>query len=369
MPRPTLGVMTVYSNNNKQIEERPYFKKLTTAGKQLGIDVFVFTPEEVDNASRKILAQQYDPNASRWVRRKIPFPNVIYDRCRQLRSKRFVQLKRFRAQYPNLLYLNRPLTNKWKMHLIFQQNEDIDKHLPFTKLYNSANDLQQALKKYPLLFLKPIHGTGGRGIIRIQKTADQQVIVRGRNANRHIIKPFRISAGTVSRKLGGWNMSGRYIIQQGIDLTLDDGRVHDYRLLIQKNGSGNWEVTGCAGRIGAHRSVTSNLHGGGKAMPMEKLLKLWGFSDEKILSVRSQADQLAHHVAEHLERHFGSLCELALDLAIDRKGNIWLLEVNQKPSREVFQRIGEKATYLKAVHRPLEYALWLHARKRERKST
>ena len=47
-----------------------------------------------------------------------------------------------------------------------------------------------------------------------------------------------------------------------------------------------------------------------------------------------------------------------MDIAVDPKGMVWLLEVNPKPSREVFRKIGESSTYQKAVTRSLEYAIW-----------
>ncbi|WP_036736225.1 YheC/YheD family protein, partial [Paenibacillus zanthoxyli] len=67
--------------------------------------------------------------------------------------------------------------------------------------------------------------------------------------------------------------------------------------------------------------------------------------------------------ASFLEDSFGTLCELALDLAIDREGRVFVLEVNPKPAREVFSRAGERDTYHKALQRPLEYALWVYRTK------
>jgi len=70
-------------------------------------------------------------------------------------------------------------------------------------------------------------------------------------------------------------------------------------------------------------------------------------------------NNFAYKLADFLETKFGKLCELGMDIAVDPKGNVWLLEVNPKPSREVFRKIGEIATYQKAVSRPLEYAVWM----------
>lgn len=160
-----------------------------------------------------------------------------------------------------------------------------------------------------------------------------------------------------------WCLGGRFLVQQGIPLRLPSGRYHDYRMLVQKNGQGVWELTGMAGRVGAARSVTSNLHGGGHAVRAEVLLKKWLGSEEKASKAMKTAEKLGLEAAAFLEDSFGALCELALDLAIDREGKIYVLEVNPKPAREVFARSGDSGTYRKALVRPLEYAMWVYKNK------
>ena len=130
-------------------------------------------------------------------------------------------------------------------------------------------------------------------------------------------------------------MKDKYLVQEGIQLQLPNGRVHDYRMLVQKNGEGEWELTGCAGRMGAEKSVTSNLHGGGQAVPMHRLMKQWITDEELRDEINATAEKLGISVASFLEDTYGDLCELALDLAIDKDGRIFLLEVNPKPAREV----------------------------------
>ena len=66
---------------------------------------------------------------------------------------------------------------------------------------------------------------------------------------------------------------------------------------------------------------------------------------------------------DELERSYGRLCELALDLAVDRSGDVWLIEINPKPGRNIFLQIQDYDAYRTAVTRPLEYALWLHSKK------
>ncbi len=366
MTKPVLGILTLYLNDAGLLEERPVYQKMIAAGQKLGLHVIVFTPKDVDYQENMAYAHIYHTGSKTWSRKWTAIPSLIYDRCRIQRTVRFEQLQRFRKRYGHLNYLNRPLRNKWTIHRILSKDARFKSHLPGTRFIESVQDAIDMVRKHPLVYLKPINGTGGRGILRIERKADGSLLVQGREQSRRIIKPQQMRLSTLGSYLSDWRLKeNRYIAQQGIQIKLGNGRVHDYRMLVQKNSEGVWEVTGCAGRVGAVGSITSNLHGGGHAATMGSLLQDWLRDEVSPDMVKAEAYKLGTGVAAYLEQCYGRLCELALDLAIDRKGRIWLLEVNPKPAREVFIQAGEKETYRKAVVRPIEYALWLYQQKRK----
>jgi hypothetical protein len=352
-----LGILAVNMGNDR-LEELPFYKKLSMEGRKLGLAVEVFTPFDVeDPESLRIL--KYDAAAGRWVRKRTTFPPLIYDRCRYQGTATFQILKAFRNKYSQLQYLSTPLANKWIMHQLLYEDENIRSHIPATIRYSDVKELIDFLKLHTLIYLKPKNGTGGRGIIRIEHINKDQYLIQGRNQDRTIIRPVKVTEMNLADKLAGMALNSDYLVQQGIPLKLPNGRVHDYRLLIQKNGDGEWAITGCAGRIGPHKSITSNLHGGGSAITMERLLFQRFASKDRVKQIKQDVYSFAYQLAPFLEVKFGKLCELGMDIAVDPNGGIWLLEVNPKPSREVFRRIGAKQIYHKAVTRPLEYALWL----------
>lgn len=368
MAQPVLGILTLYLNDNGLLEEKPIYQKMTTAGRKLGLDIFVFTPQDVNYKQNKINALIYNPSTGNWTRKWRSFPHMIFDRCRIQRSHRYEQLGKFRKQYGHLTFLNRVLRNKWTVYRAMNKEARFRAHLPQTRMYESQSDLTEMIRKYPLVYLKPINGTGGRGILRIEKQSDGSFLIQGRDQSRRIINPRRVQLSALHGRLADWDLKGRrYLVQQGIQLKLPNGRVHDYRMLVQKNGAGVWEMTGCAGRVGASGSITSNLHGGGQAATMDTLLKKWIKNEDTVQSIKHKAEEISIEMASFLEQSYGRLCEMALDLAIDRKGHIWLLEVNPKPAREVFMKAGERDTYRRAIVKPLEYAVWLYNQKKQRK--
>ncbi|MNJ32520.1 hypothetical protein D3C77_271860 [compost metagenome] len=89
-------------------------------------------------------------------------------------------------------------------------------------------------------------------------------------------------------------------------------------------------------------------------------MKQYAQSEEKRNEIRRTAEKLSLDIAATLEANYGALCELALDLAIDPSGSVYVLEVNPKPAREVFIQSGDSDAYRTAIVRPLEYALWMH---------
>lgn len=363
MSQPVLGILTLYLNDRKQLEERHIYQKMITEGQKIGLDIFVFTPMDVYDKKKLIYALVYDPQQKRWFRKWRSFPNLIFDRGRIQRSKRFEQLLQFRARYGNLTFLNRPLRNKWTIYQTLFHKSRFRANLPETVLFQNCDDVFRLLKKYPSVYVKPASGTGGRGILRVERLGNDMFLIQGRRQNRSIVSPRKIHKSRLVPYLLGWKGSGRFLAQQGIQIKLPSGRVHDYRMLVQKNGQGKWELTGCAGRVGPPRSVTSNLHGGGQAVAMNTLLKQWVSSEEQRQEIHKTAERLGLDAAAYLESTFGALCELALDLAIDKNGRVYLLEVNPKPAREVFSRSGDAEAYRLAIVRPLEYALWMHKQK------
>ncbi|RKN85526.1 YheC/YheD family protein [Paenibacillus ginsengarvi] len=353
----TLGIATIDIHD---MEERRYFRKLILRGNQLGLRSFVFTPHNVDEKGKRIYAYMYDSSANKWVREWTAYPALVYDRCRYRAGEAYARFKRFRETQTRLLFLNHPIPHKWGMHQLLSRSERIGPHMPETRVYTDHRELLDSMKRHPLVYVKPINGTGGRGILRVERRSGDRLLVQGRKWDRSIIRPKLVTENRLPSTLAGWELRGRYMVQQGIQNKLPNGRVFDFRLLIQKTGEGEWDVTGCAGRIGPRQSITSNLHGGGQAVPMNTLLGRRFSSEAQIEEIRSKVYDLGYDVAKTIEEHFGSLCELGIDIAVDPDGHPWLLEVNPKPAREVFARIGETTTYEKAISRPLEYALWLH---------
>jgi hypothetical protein len=256
--KPVLGILTLYLNNKKQLEERHIYQRMIAEGQKIGLDVFVFTPMDVDQKRNMIYALIYDPKKRKWSRKWRSFPHMIFDRCRIQHSKRFEQLKRFRVRYKDMTFLNRPLRDKWTVYQTLIRKSRFRPYLPETTLFHNTGNVYSLLKNHSTIYVKPINGTGGRGILRVERISKDTFYIQGRRQNRQIIPASKVNKPRLSSFLLKWKGGRRFVAQRGIQIELPNGRVHDYRMLVQKNGQGVWTVTGCVGRVGPPRSITSN---------------------------------------------------------------------------------------------------------------
>lgn len=156
-----------------------------------------------------------------------------------------------------------------------------------------------------------------------------------------------------------------FLIQPYLHLQSREGYPFDIRVLMQKNESGQWTHTGMAVRRGKKGGITSNLHGGGRAVTVLPFLtKEFGITQAE--QTTTELHQLSEVIPEILESHYGRLGELGIDFGMDMNGNIWLLEVNSKPGRTSFRQIDDPDSALLAAENPLRYARYLLLRQLRR---
>lgn len=357
MRKPVIGVLTW--REGRRFAEPAYFRRLIGEGRRLGAVVFLFSPQDVDRTGRRV--RGFVPGErGNWKARWFPWPDIVIDRYRYYPKQKHRAYLPFRKQ--NLfLYANNRLANKWKVHQVLWEDEEMRRWLPETLEYSREN-LRTMLQCHPLLYVKPSNGSGGRGILRVERAGGSYVLL-GRGSQSGRKRTVLRSTEAVCHYVDRWvekEKWGRecFVVQQGLRIELLPRRAVDLRLLIQKDGTGTWAVTGLGVRAGKAESAASNLHAGGKAAAALPFLTTV-FGAERAQAVLSECHALAHNTARAIERNFGRMMELGLDIGVDTEGRVWLIEVNPKPGRDIFRHLGEGNLYREAVRRPIQYALYL----------
>ncbi|WP_019121931.1 YheC/YheD family protein [Brevibacillus massiliensis] len=352
---PTLGIMSNFSGLAPTFQEKEFYKKLSMIGRRSGIGVFVFSPLQVDFNTRTVTG--YFLKHDEWQKGSFPLPDVIYDRC--FISPGYRQYKPFIEKLqsdPQITFMSNGLAGKWQVYKILALSPELSRLLPDTQPF-TWKSFAAKLRSEKAVIVKPASGTHGNGVIRItRKKGSFEVIGRKRN-NSPMQKKIH-SWKNLHEFLIHFIADRPFILQTYLDLNTPDGAPFDVRVLVQKNGEGKWQTTGKAVRMGEKKSITSNLHGGGRALPFVPFLEKY-FSRKQQVRIMAEIDRVAELLPGFLETYHGRLAELGIDLGVDQEGRIWIIEVNSRPGRYVFRQIDDQTARLRSLTQPVEYAQYL----------
>lgn len=361
--RPIFGAMSLgRRDSDRPFMESGMFKAMTRLGRSLGIRPIFFSPFAIHEDGR-VHAYVYDIKTNRWIFKQTILPLVIYDRVFYPRGdlgraalKRVKMMKTIRR---DTLFLNATIKSKWQVYRALERFPEVNEYLPETRRLVRWDVLAQMLKKHKVVFIKPSFGSQGKGVVRIEYKGSGILAYSGRNRSNGLFHDQVSSLSELRQSMLPIIQGSPYLVQQGLELDYLGGLPFDLRCLVQKDGSGQWVVTGVAARIGKRGGVTSNLHGGGHAVSLRRILKQI-FSDQiRAQQVIEEIQSMAILIATSLEESIGSFGEVALDIGLDVHGRLWLIEVNSKPGRKTFQLVGSRQTRVNTLLRPLEYARYL----------
>ncbi|ULO05884.1 YheC/YheD family protein [Paenibacillus sp. 19GGS1-52] len=351
-----LGIMTGHRHGNPPITEPVFCSHLCRAAPLYNLDVLVFHPDGVAADGKTITGYCWKDGS--WQSTLSTPPDIVYNRCFYESPRERRKASAALAALSESLPWSRGLPDKWGVYEILRENRRAAVLLPETKLYTGSRilDTMLAEREYGI-FLKPTAGSHGKRTLHVilqNKSSGGAMRIKGRDGAN---TPFQYTFDTLEEGLE-WiqNFIGsrHYIIQPYLHLTSSEGQPFDVRVLMQKNGHGAWSLTGMVVRLGSHGSLTSNLHGGGTAVPALAFLSAeYGPTGKYIMEEIATEAALLPPL---LEARCGRLGELGLDFGLDRGGRIHLLEANSKPGRTAFRLTGDRRALRLANENPLRYA-------------
>lgn len=295
--------------------------------------------------------------------------DMVYDKCYTLSQDEREILKNFhqKCKDSNLPIFNdyeflKIVGNKWKMHKFLRNEVKIKSYLIDTFFYNKKN-FSKLFKLYPFLILKPAYGQEGIGVIEIKKTKDgfleRHKIEDGKTCKiiSHKLKTF---SDIESLILKLWR-NNIYIVQPKIESAKFKGRVFDIRVTLQKNKK--WEISGIGARAASKGSFLCNIGAGGEMFDGEKIIKIVFQKNAKTIIKNLKTTSIK--IGQFLEKSIkGIVAEMGFDFMIDKKGKIWLLEINSKPSHEIFYKKEMEIVREKMTLWPMTFAKKYYANKK-----
>jgi hypothetical protein len=334
----------------------PFAQRVSGLAATAGVSLFGFGPDDLDIRRKRVRASQYCSENRGWTLLERPLPDVVWNRYyRGDRSALFSWLGR-----TGLLQINDARLDKWEAYQLLSQDPRMAPHLPETAQLTKAAVALAMAGRHPVIYIKPVAGSAGRGIMRCRLAAPGLLCVQYISRETGARRESHVNASQLDQWLAGRRRPNRYIVQQGLSLAVFHGRPADVRVLVQKDDSGLWQVTGMGARVAAHDRFTANLHTGGSAVPLGLLGEAITSQDLTWReSLEPRLESLAIATVQALERGAGGLGELGIDFGVDGEGRIWYIEQNAQPGRAIFDDLGRRDLSEIAHLRPLQYARFL----------
>ncbi|ASS75548.1 hypothetical protein CIG75_11495 [Tumebacillus algifaecis] len=336
------------------------FQDMMVLAAQAGIGLYVFLPGEINWRAGIATCYVYKQREKHWVRTKRPLPDLVMPKIMGQPPRWRDRMRQDLLQIEKLVpygHFSKATGHKWDVHRTLEASETTRGYLPETRLVHRTEDIEDLLTRHPIVYVKPSYGTQGKSIYRLtlqKRGVRVQYSLRGRTMNRYFKR-----SGTNWRVFVQKRFCAKrsYLVQQGIDLLADRGiRPVDFRWLVQKDGRNNWGITARVARIGGSGSITTNLHTGGSAVLAEDLLRQNGFRDESVRrALLQRIDTAALQICRTLEAQAGRIGELGIDFAVTMPGEVYLIEVNPRPGRQMLKQTSTQVRAL-SLMRNLEYA-------------
>ncbi len=214
------------------------------------------------------------------------------------------------------------IANKWLKTNVLLNNPRIARHIPETRKY-TAGGLQRMLSKYGGVVLKPVVGTGGQGVIMVEKSKG------GYHLRYRDRKYWHGGYQALVSAFNRIRMKRSYLIQQRIHLAKIHGRPLDYRVKIVKK-DGKWVITAVVGRLARKGLFITNLCQGGTQLMATQSIRQ-SLSAAQVKPKRKEMCLLTYLSKDIFEQRFPGVRRLGFDYGIDRNGKIWMFELNTRP--------------------------------------
>ncbi|MDN3015176.1 YheC/YheD family protein [Paenibacillus sp. BSR1-1] len=344
---PVVGLLTDFATD--EINE-PHFRSIHGFCEELhqGISengglFYVFSLEQFSS-------QGYYFNAGKWSPAKLPLPDVIYNRIhsRLLEQKNQFQDFRNRIEKLNIPLFNDRFLSKWEVYKHIREENHLIPYTPETKIY-SKESLFDFVQKYPTVYIKPIHGSQGKNIIKIVREKENLYRFQTSFTTDTAKIESIYSLEEIYQRIKPLLTNRIFLIQQGICLITQDSRSIDFRVLCHRNENDAWGVTSMVARVANEQEFVSNLARGGTLLrPLQALLR-W-MDRRNALQTLSLMKELSIEIAENIgRRSTGITGELGIDIGVDEGGKPWLIEVNSKPSKLFEDNPGKIRPSAKAI--------------------
>ncbi|QHT58784.1 YheC/YheD family protein [Paenibacillus lycopersici] len=239
--------------------------------------------------------------------------------------------------------------SKWTKTKWLRSDRVLRRSVPDTKRFTRSS-LEVMTARYKTVYFKPTGGTGGNGIARVKRLGP------GRFQIRKDLSTFEASSPrALYARLKRIARGRSYLLQKGIALQTSRGRPFDLRMVVQRTRNGKWVPSVMFVKLGKPNKIVTNYHQGGTLAKIDPTLRRTGCTPKQINRYKRRLAALGMRTARCFERRSGRFKELGLDVALDRDGRLWILEVNTRPGFSALKSLKDKSLYRTIVRYGKQY--------------
>ncbi|WP_102347473.1 YheC/YheD family endospore coat-associated protein [Bacillus sp. Marseille-P3661] len=321
----SFGLLTL----NTKVEHL-YFTELARKAAKHSMNVFRFSPEHINPKTEQVHGEKFNSKTGSWEKAIYPIPQCLYDRCfypTKEQQKKYYPIINWLKNRPDLTFIGHGLPNKWSIYEVLSSDPLLTYYIPKTRKVNSVDDIFHYLKKHKKALLKPENGSQGKGIIALTHL-NESIELHSQQNNKNVNKVFANKA-PLYQWLKKLISSHSYLMQPFLALQDSDGHAFDIRVLVQKKPNNQWAEIGRGIRKGGPGSIISNLHGGGSICSYKDWIKQ--IEPHQRVLIEDELRTIITSLPASLEKKFGPLFEIGIDIGVATDGTVWVLDANSKP--------------------------------------
>jgi hypothetical protein len=288
-----------------------------------------------------------------YVKTSIPRPYVIHNRgyhWTKLAKKKIRSL-----QNEGIIFFNEwNRYGKFQIHEILLKSKEIKPHLPETLVFNRKN-MEGMMERHHELIIKPNSGSLGKRTMKAARLNQYNWVLRYPNKNFWAEELF--SDFQWPEELNKNTTTSKFIIQERISLSEYKGNPFDIRVSVQRNGTGEWQITGMVGKVAKSGSFVTNVARGGTCFTLEEIFKELPRLNHD--SVCYEIERLSMMVAEWLGRNIPFLADIGLDVGITNEGFPMFIECNARDLRYSFHNANLLDNWKATYTTPITYGKYL----------
>ncbi|MFZ3587751.1 YheC/YheD family protein [Bacillus sp. DJP31] len=314
--------------------------------------IYVFSQAGIDHEKQIIKGHYYIPGKNKekekWIEGIFPFPDSLYNRIRltEKMSESLVSVLGKRV-------FNTKHFDKAQLWKVCSSDELARSYVPDSIPYSGIEVLIEMINMHKHVYIKPIRGMQGKGIIVAKKSGDTTTFITndGTRIVCHNLEEITIfTTNYLNNRFG-------YILQQGIDARYEKHKV-DFRFYFQKDQNANWVCQGVVGRIAHEDSIVTNYKYLSQVLSGSKAIQLlFNVNEVEATEIINTTALKCRYVCDLINQKLGHYGDVAIDVILDSDRSPYILEINNRIYQtQSLNKLNEIELLTRISTTPLAYA-------------